>query len=284
MAYFESLRCIMSFYRLSSPVKLLTQFCYRQKKSLAEFSSFSLNFKPVEANLSQVADFQRMFEMQTILPSFVFVQAFPYIVQTLVKSAIPSRLIGLVHLSAHITQHSRHDFSRPSEIEVTMAKAENTEKGIAYHVVCQFMQQGKKTLMNENVFLAKANIKSQSKVGMLTNLDDGRSSQIIADHKVTAELAWQYAKLSKDFNPIHINPWLAKLLGMKTSLIHGMYNCHWALSRLSSDMLASSDVIRVEFKRPCFLPSDIVLIDKGENQFAIYSQDLKNLHLNIFCQ
>ena len=273
----------MSFYQLSSPVKLFSQFCRRQKKPLAEFSSFSLNFKPVETNLGQLNNFQKMFDTQTMLPSFVFVQAFPYIVQTLVKSSIPSRLIGLVHLSTGFFKLAEHDFAKACEIEITITKAEQTKKGIAYYVVCQFMQQGKKTLVNENVFLAKGKSTSQTKVNVSVESPQDSAYQVIGHHRVTTEVARQYAKLSKDFNPIHINPWLAKLLGMKTSLIHGMYNCHWALSQLPKDILSSSSSIHVDFKRPCFLPSDIKLVEKGDKQYAIYSQNMKELHLNIHC-
>ena len=270
----------MSFYLLSSPAKLVVQALGRKKKPLAEFSSFSLNFKPIAANNNQLALFKQMFNTDSQLPSYLFVQAFPYIVQTLVKSAIPSPLVGLVHLSTKFIQHNSHDYNQPAEIEVSMLNGEQTAKGIAYTVTCQFIQQGHKTITNENVFLAKTQGK-QSKSNIARADFDAESQAVVAQNHITAKQAWQYAKLSKDFNPIHLHPWLAKLLGMKTTLVHGMYNCHRALANLPELHLPDFRVIEITFKRPCFLPSQVILTQPNLSQASVYSADMQHLHLDI---
>ncbi len=53
----------------------------------------------------------------------------------------------------------------------------------------------------------------------------------------------RYARLSGDFNPIHLYKWSAQLFGFKTNIAHGMHVLALVLSKLSAE-----DEI---FKKPC---------------------------------
>ena len=103
----------------------------------------------------------------------------------------------------------------------------------------------------------------------------------IASHTVDGGLARRYARLSNDFNPIHLHPLLAKLFGLKTSLMHGMYNAHWSLSQLKLNEINASHTIEVVFKKPCYLPSQVVLKQLNDSEYGLYSADLLHQHLEI---
>ncbi|AGH45935.1 MaoC/PaaZ C-terminal domain-containing protein [Paraglaciecola psychrophila] len=49
---------------------------------------------------------------------------------------------------------------------------------------------------------------------------------------LSSTLGRQYAKVSGDFNPIHLNKWLAKLFGFQQHIIHGMLTKSYCISAL----------------------------------------------------
>ena len=86
---------------------------------------------------------------------------------------------------------------------------------------------------------------------------------------------WRYASASGDYNPIHLNSLLAKLFGMRTAIVHGMYLVH--LGILSGKI--DSDYIQAEFKKPCPVGTT-VSIDYSTPQLQVFS-NTTDLHLTI---
>ena len=63
------------------------------------------------------------------------------------------------------------------------------------------------------------------------------------DFVVPADIGFQYAKVSGDWNPIHL-PYVARLFGMKAPIVHGM----WSLGRTLSNL--EDQNIVTEFNNP----------------------------------
>ena len=66
-----------------------------------------------------------------------------------------------------------------------------------------------------------------------------------------------YAKVSGDYNLIHLSPILAKLFGFKSSLLHGMYMKGLMASYISEYTNKKLKKIYVQFKSPLSLPNEI---------------------------
>ena len=71
----------------------------------------------------------------------------------------------------------------------------------------------------------------------------------------------RYAAVSGDYNPIHLYPWSARLLGFPRPIIHGM----WSLARCVAAMPKPPlpQALEVEFRRPILLPGKVRL-EEGE--------------------
>ena len=54
-----------------------------------------------------------------------------------------------------------------------------------------------------------------------------KDSAVLAEFDVTRRTAWDYARVSMDFNPIHLSDRAAKFFGLRGSISHGM----WSLAR-----------------------------------------------------
>lgn len=72
----------------------------------------------------------------------------------------------------------------------------------------------------------------------------------------------RYASVSGDYNPIHLYPWSARLLGFSRPIIHGM----WSLARCVAAIPAPPlpQALEVEFRRPISLPGKVRL-EAGES-------------------
>lgn len=93
-----------------------------------------------------------------------------------------------------------------------------------------------------------------------------------------ANLGRKFAKVSGDYNPIHLYPFTAKLFGFPRNIAHGM----WSLGKALAKYPKATEVpyeLTVLFKTPVLLPAQVVfreqegglgiefdLVDKNEEK------------------
>ena len=86
---------------------------------------------------------------------------------------------------------------------------------------------------------------------------------------IPTDIGRQYAKICKDYNPIHVSNLAAMLFGYKRSIAHGM----WVLARTTALLNKDSHITQLDaaFKGPTFSNSQLSFKKSGEN-------------INIFCE
>ncbi|WP_285199444.1 MaoC family dehydratase, partial [Klebsiella pneumoniae] len=65
----------------------------------------------------------------------------------------------------------------------------------------------------------------------------------------------KYAKVSNDYNPIHLYAQTAKMFGFKQAIAHGMWSAAKTLSILEASLGKPAKAYSLSFKQPVFLPS-----------------------------
>jgi acyl dehydratase len=94
-----------------------------------------------------------------------------------------------------------------------------------------------------------------------------------------AQALWQvehatgrrYAALSGDWNPIHLWPWSARLMGMRRPIIHGMHSLGRACAELERLHRAPVTLLDARFRAPVPLGSALALgaeVDTGSTSGA----------------
>ncbi|MDX1669422.1 MAG: MaoC/PaaZ C-terminal domain-containing protein, partial [Limnobacter sp.] len=73
--------------------------------------------------------------------------------------------------------------------------------------------------------------------------------------RVPADQGRKYAKVSNDYNPIHLYATTAKLFGFKQAIAHGMWTAAKTLAMLTPELGKAPKKYDVSFKQPVFLPS-----------------------------
>lgn len=96
-------------------------------------------------------------------------------------------------------------------------------------------------------------------------------------------IGWDYAKVSGDFNPIHISGVMAKAFGLPGKLAHGWYSVSMFASVIERINNITVKKIDVQFQKPVLLPNTVALeyLDtaSAETPFRITSVDKKIVHL-----
>jgi acyl dehydratase len=81
--------------------------------------------------------------------------------------------------------------------------------------------------------------------------------------KAPADIGRRYARVSGDYNPIHLSTLSAKLFGFPQAIAHGLWNKARALAALGQHLPAANIEIAVEFKKPVRLPGEVTLLSSG---------------------
>ena len=95
--------------------------------------------------------------------------------------------------------------------------------------------------------------------------------------RVPANTGRRYASVSRDFNPHHLYPWTAKLIGFKRAIAHGI----WSLARAGASLEKAygyPEHLEMEgaLKLPIFLPSTVTLgYEKQEEGIRFELRDEK---------
>ena len=110
--------------------------------------------------------------------------------------------------------------------------------------------------------------------------------------KITESLVNEFAKLSGDFSPIHMNDEYAKSTKFKGRVVHGMLLASF-LSRMVGMYIPGKHALytsqSLEFPHPCFIDDEItvssVVIDKSQSTKIIKIESKitnTNNHIKIF--
>jgi acyl dehydratase len=86
------------------------------------------------------------------------------------------------------------------------------------------------------------------------------STSVSATWKLSENLGRRYAKVSGDFNPIHLTKWSAKLFGFNQHIIRGMWTkayCISALQKINPSRFLQNFEVNTTFKQPLYLPCQV---------------------------
>lgn len=237
------------------------------------FSPLAIRINNLSACGKRLQRFKQLFDCEQLPSSYLFIESYRYIGQLLLQAKLPSGLIGLIHLNANFEQIHQVDWQLPFDLALSLTECEVSEKGLIYGISLELFQADKLCMTSAHQVLDK--FKGYQRRESVRQFRVSNALSAITYQSLTQKLARRYANVSGDYNPIHLKPWLARLLGMKTCVMHGMYQLHWAL--VNSDQTYRK--VDAAFNKACYLPRKISLVKQGENQLAVFSNHFTERHM-----
>ncbi|GAB3569865.1 MaoC/PaaZ C-terminal domain-containing protein [Spelaeicoccus albus] len=201
---------------------------------------------------------------------FVHVLSFPVAMSLMAASDFPLPLMGMVHLDNRIDQFAPIVLGEAIDIDCRANHLRAHHRGTQVDVTATARVGGTVRWHSRSTYLAK---------GVFLDDDDRQTVPRPEFEPPTPTGLWalpgdigrRYARVSGDYNPIHLSSAGAKLLGFRRAIAHGMY--------LAARAVAASDVRhwdamtqQVSFGSPAIVPGRVAFAaqpnERGEEAGA----------------
>lgn len=216
----------------------------------------------VGVNPRDVAAYRKVcgFVESPILPAtYPHILAFGLQMQLLTAKAFPFPLLGLIHLSNRIRIHRPLGSINEMFIGVHAQNLQPHAKGATFDVVtCAEDSLG--VLWEAESRMLCRGVKLDGDAA-----DDTPPAPVPAQVSeltrwaAPADIGRRYARVSGDYNPIHLSALTAKGFGFPQAIAHGLWNKARTLAALGEHLPAANVEIEVVFKKPVRLPSEVIL-------------------------
>lgn len=213
------------------------------------------------------------------------VLATPLHLEILTHPRFPISVLGLVHLRNAITQHRRIRTGETLDLRCSIEGHRATARGqefelwthvraadaLVWEECCTFLARGPgRTRMPRDPGGRSAN--PLTGVAPATRFD------------APSDIGRDYARVSGDYNPIHLSALTARAFGFPQAIAHGM----WTLARVSAELEPSwpqdGSRMTVEFKQPVLLPARLGLAHRIEGAGLLFElrgdANERRLHLS----
>jgi acyl dehydratase len=194
---------------------------------------------------------------QGVPVTFPHVMAFPLHLMLLTDPAFPWPAMGLVHVSNSVRLRRTLHSGQTLRIEVENGALEAHDKGQAFTLHTRIYRGGEAVWDADSVYL-KRGAEGRGSASIVT---DTTAPALVREARwqLPAQLGRDYAKVSGDFNPIHLHALTAKAFGFPRAIAHGMWTLGRTLAALQPSKQLDTANVRGDFKSPIFLPAETTL-------------------------
>lgn len=233
---------------------------------------------------SKLAAFNRMHNWHStkLHPCFPQVLGFNQQLELLLHRSSLFPLMGLVHLGNQIVVN-RLPENNDLSLTFQFGKMDLHQKGIIFCVEMNAFQANQLCISSQSDYLFRTGSQLEGstprsdkiqKSGLkpeLTGIKNIKST--FATTQLKADAGRKYAKVSGDYNPIHLTKWTASMFGFKRPIAHGMHTLALAVSAIQAKRQQQFDshIITNEFANAAFLPCNLQL--QVPNDHALLNTD-----------
>jgi len=177
-------------------------------------------------------------------------------VATMLDPGFPFRLAGTVHAENALRLETPCQPGLPLVLNTTVAIRPPNEKGAVYATLdTTGEQEGRTVFACRSTYL----VVRGGRAGHGRTRTPDSALAPLASWRLAPASGRAYARLSGDWNPIHLWHWSARLMGMQRPIIHGMHTLARACAELERAGGRPVALLDARFKAPAPLGSELVL-------------------------
>lgn len=191
-------------------------------------------------------------------PTYPHVLAFALQMQLLTARDFPFPLLGLIHLSNRIRVLRPMGGVSQVRASVNVEQLQPHPKGAVFNLVTRIEDQLGPLWEAESEMLCKGVQLDGALVEPPPQMTPALTE--VTRWTAPADIGRQYAKVSGDYNPIHLSAISARMFGFPTAIAHGLWNKARTLAALDDHLPEANLEIAVTFKKPVRLPSEVTLL------------------------
>jgi acyl dehydratase len=187
---------------------------------------------------------------------------------TLIEQPIPFRIPGLIHVENRLEMHCAIGVDCALALTTDVSLPPPAANGAVLCIVETRAHIGERPAFTcVSTYLIKRGARStRSEAGQ----GEFACDRQVGSWTLSSNAGRAYAALSGDWNPIHLWPWTARMMGMRTPIIHGMHSVAQACAMLEQAQGRRMTRLDSRFKSPIALGSEATLVsDAGDGTFTI---------------
>jgi acyl dehydratase len=190
--------------------------------------------------------------------TYPHVLAMPLHLRIMALGSFPLRPMGLIHLSNSITVPGELLPGRPHSVVVRACNYRPTDAGLAFDMATDILDGDRPVWHETCVFLSRWPESAQRQGARPPRPPKApKDATVMAEIAVTLATAWRYARVSGDYNPIHLNDRAARFFGLRGAISHGMWSLARSLAEGPVDAPLPGSTLETQFLTPVQLPAKV---------------------------
>lgn len=190
-------------------------------------------------------------------PTYPHVLAFALQMKLLTAQDFPFPLLGLIHLANRIRLLRPMGGVSQLRAGVRVNNLQAHAKGATFDVLTTIEDALGPLWEAESRMLCKG-VEPTGETSLETSPLEVALDEL-THWQAPADIGRRYARVSGDYNPIHLSAPSARLFGFPQAIAHGLWNKARTLAALGEHLPAANVQIAVAFKKPVRLPSAVIL-------------------------
>lgn len=238
---------------------------------------------PVTVDPTHLARYRQIcgFADDPLLPApYPHLLAFALQLQLLSDPRFPLPLLGLVHIENRIRVLRPLAGLGPFTLSVQLGGLQPHKKGVTFSLITQLHDPLGLLWQGDSRFLSRAlHLHGEPPEAAVTT---ARSQAMIAQWSAPANIGRRYARIARDYNPIHLCAATAKLFGFPRAIAHGLWHKGRALAELATHLPNAGYEVTVRFHRPLLLPGEVQLLASepaSSGQFSLLGAE-QQVHMS----
>ena len=215
----------------------------------------------VDVDGKRLADYRKVcgFNDDGLLPpTYPHILAFALQMQLLTAKDFPFPLLGLIHLRNRIRVLRPMGGISRAQVSVRVHNLQPHPKGATFDLLTTLDDQLGPLWEAESQMLCRG-VKLDGEA-VEQHWEPSQALTEVTHWKAPADIGRHYAKVSGDYNPIHLSAASAKLFGFPTAIAHGLWNKARTLAALADHLPKANFEVTVHFRKPVRLPSEVTLL------------------------
>jgi len=217
--------------------------------------------------------------------TFPHVLAMPLHLKIFASAAFALKPMGLIHLSNVIEMPGALHPGKSFQLDVSARNYRHLDAGLAFDMDSQLSNHEGVVWRETCVFMSRWPESMQRATGRPPRPPKApKDAEVLCEINADLRKTWDYARVSKDFNPIHLNDRAARFFGLRGAISHGM----WSLARSLAErpLLAPLGArLETQFLTPVQLPARVNVkqwMAEGETKRAMCDVRTGRVHMYAY--
>ncbi|MEW6169066.1 MAG: MaoC/PaaZ C-terminal domain-containing protein [Pseudomonadota bacterium] len=231
----------------------------RRPRGRPSLPALDVAVNDVGADARHLADYCEVcgFAQTDPLPiTFPHVMAGALHLHLLTQKAFPLPLLGLVHVRNQIRQSRPLAAGERFDLRVRIGDSRDVRQGIEFDLLTDASVGGEAVWRETSTILHR--IPGPKGGAQRPEPEPGPLAEY-RSLSAPADIGRRYARVGRDYNPIHLAPLAAKLFGFKRHIAHGMWSLARCAAELEKELGRAPATLEVQFRQPLFLPGRVTL-------------------------